>query len=681
MSAIAQTPLQDPELGEYSFFLQQRIDLYRYELNRVREQHGSLQNYANMHVFFGAHKIVGADGQDYWRFREWMPAATDLWLTTDHLKFQRWAKYKFTRVSANSHDGIPDAFHGAWELTIPASELPHGTYMELRVSDGKAIRSERRVPAFARWVEQDKVIQEQWCARLWDPPTDYTFRHDAMRSPKPFPRIYEAHVGIAQPFVGRTADSVGTYAYFTAELLPRIKASGYTVVQLMGVLEHPLYKSFGYQVSSYFAVSSRFGTVNDFKELVDTAHSLGLAVVLDIPHSHAAPNTEQGIAHYDTSPYFFAQKENQWGTVSFDYSQEMTRRFLLSNCRFWMEEFHVDGFRMDAVGNMIYTDHGFGDDFSHVGRCFYDNNSQPRLDENGVLYLSLANTMVHELAPNSLTIAEEFSGMPGMTSDPLVGGLGFDYRFAMGIPDFWAKFIKEGRTMGTLWHEMTNRRSYERTISYMECHDQCINGKDAMIWRLIGPDMYTRMSCFSDSWLSSRGIALFKLMRLLTLSTAGHGYLNFMGNEFGHPEWIDGESYAHRQWNLADEESLKYHKLWNFDKDCLHHLVAKHLSDFQHAPQWRLDHDAMRVLAFERGKLLFVFNFHETQTHEALEIYVSPGKYVEYISSDEVTYAGHGNVVRTVPAVEHFSDPQSGMAEQKISLYLPPLVALVLHRE
>lgn len=673
MPDVVMTPLQDPDLGEYSFFLQQRIALYQGELARIQEHYGSLAHYANMHEYFGAHKFVGEDGQAYWRFREWMPAAADIWLTTDHLKFQRWAKYKFVRV--------PDAPHGAWELVIPASELPHGTYLELRIANTSAPKPERRVPAFARWVEQDKCIQEQWCARLWDPPTDYVFKHDAKRDTLVFPRIYEAHVGIAQPLLGRTADSVGSYAYFTAELLPRIKASGYTVVQLMGVLEHPLYKSFGYQVSSYFAVSSRFGSVDDFKALVDTAHSLGLAVVLDIPHSHAAPNTEQGIAHYDTSPYFFAQKENQWGTLSFDYSQEMTRRFLLSNCRFWLEEFHVDGFRMDAVGNMIYTDHGFGDDFSHVGRCFYDSHGQPRLDENGVLYLSLANTLVHELAPHALTIAEEFSGMPGMTSAPLDGGLGFDYRFAMGIPDFWAKFIKEGRPMGAVWYEMTNRRSYERTISYMECHDQCINGKNAMIWRLIGTDMYEHMSCFSDSWQTSRGIALFKLMRLLTLATAGHGYLNFMGNEFGHPEWIDGEGYGHRQWNLAEVEYLKYHKLWNFDKDCLRRLVGEHLSDFQHGPQWRLDHDAMRVLAFERGNLLFVFNFHETQTHEALQFYVSPGKYVEFLSSDEDDYAGHGNVVHTMPAVEHFSDPHSGVAEQKVKMYIPPLVALVLRRE
>ncbi|MEG2172054.1 MAG: alpha-amylase family glycosyl hydrolase [Desulfovibrionaceae bacterium] len=676
MVDTAHNPLQDPELRDYRAFLERRVEIYAAELNALRALCGSLAQYADLHTHLGAHKIVGQDGREYWRFREWMPAASDIWLTTDRLKFQRWAKYKFQRGPQDF--SMPE---GVWELLVPAEEMPHGTYMELRIATAQAPRPERRVPAFARWVEQDRNIQEQWCARLWDPAAEYVFQHDAARGPVHFPRIYEAHVGIAQAFEGRSAASVGTYRHFTQHVLPRIKAGGYTVVQLMGILEHPLYKSFGYQVSSYFAVSSRFGSVNDFKELVDSAHALGLAVVLDIPHSHACPNTEQGIARYDTSAYLFAQKENQWGTLSFAYQQDMTRRFLLSNCRYWLEEFHVDGFRMDAVGNMIYTDHGFGDDFSHVGRCFYDREGQPRLDEYGILYLSLANTLVHELAPHALTIAEEFSGMPGMTSSPYEGGLGFDYRFAMGIPDFWAKFITEGRPMGTMWYEMTNRRSYERTISYMECHDQCINGKDAMIWRLIGDDMYAHMSCSSDSWKTSRGIALFKLMRLMTLSTAGHGYLNFMGNEFGHPEWIDGETYAHRQWNLTDVDSLKYQKLWNFDKACLLGLVQDKSADFQHPPQWLLNHDEHRLLAFTRGSLLFVFNFHDTQAQHALPLWVRPGKYVEIFSSDEPDYAGHGNVVITHPPLEHFSDPRSGVEMQSISLYIPPLVVLVLRRE
>jgi 1,4-alpha-glucan branching enzyme len=555
--------------------------------------------------------------------------------------------------------------------------LPHGTYYELHVASSSTGRHVTRVPAFAVWVEQNRDNENQWCARVWDPPEPYVFKHQQPQRPI-FPRIYEAHVGIARPALGKKPKQFGTYRYFAEKLLPRIRKGGYTTVQLMGIPEHPLYKSFGYQVGSYFAPSSRFGTPDDFKYLVDEAHRLGLAVILDITHSHACPNTEQGLARYDTSRYFFHKLKTQWDTVSFDYSQERTRRFLLSNCRYWLEEFKLDGFRFDAVGNMIYLDHGLNDDFSHVGRCFYGKDGQNRLDENGVLYLSLANTLTHELAPHAITIAEEFSGAPGMSCSPENAGLGFDYRFAMGLPDFWAKFIEEARPVGQMWHELNNRRHYDQTVSYTECHDQCINGDDAFIWRMIKEDMYEHMSVFSDSWKCSRGVALHKLTRFATLAAAGQGWLNFMGNEFGHPEWIDDEDYACRQWHLAETTHLKYAKLDAFDRDMLK-LVREHLEQFRRVPRFRRLHEEDRSLAFGRGSLLFIFNFHELRAQKHLELMVTPGKYTEIFSSDERAYAGYGNLSVRTPG-EHFSDPASGVFEQRIELYVPPLTGLALLR-
>ncbi len=472
---------------------------------------------------------------------------------------------------------------------------------------------------------------------------------------------------------------VGTFSDFTKHILPRIKASGYTHVQLMGVLEHPLYKSFGYQVSSYFAPSSRFGTVYDFQELVDTAHGLGIRVIVDIPHSHACPNTEEGIAKYDGTPFFFSAKENQWGTLSFDYSQDMTRRFLLSNCRYWLEEFRIDGFRFDAVGNMLYKDHGHDDDFSHVGRCFYGKDGKERADTFGQLYLALVNTLIRHMAPHAISIAEEFSGMPGLTCAPERGGFGFDYRFAMGIPDYWENYIKDEdkRHMGPLWYEMTNHRPYDNTISYVECHDQCINGHDAMIWRIIGDAMYTGMTVFQESWNISRGIALYKLMRSITLCTAHYGYLNFMGAEFGHPEWLDEMTNGHRQWHLADDTTLRYTRLAAFDKACMFDIVEKYLDDFRCQPLFRHVHEENRTLAFERGRLLMVYNFHEVESQGHLELLVTPGKYVGILSSDEKNFGGHGNVL---PGTEHFSCAESGIETQAITVYIPPMTTLVLLR-
>lgn len=676
---IPQNPLEDPALEAYRDFLLRRSRRFTEELDRINAQYGSLRAYADLHKNLGVHRVTTATGQTRWRVREYMPCAETVWLTTDRLNFQRHADYRFTRLE-----------NDIFELNLPEEALSHGVYMELRVL-GRNARPEtagpwsanpplRRVPAFAQWVEQDQVMPAQWCARLWAPDTAYCFRHRRPRA-QVFPRIYEAHVGMAQPALTHKGESVGSYTDFTGMILPRIKADGYTAVQLMGILEHPLYRSFGYQVSSYFAPSSRYGTPDQFKELVDTAHGLGLAVILDITHGHACPNTEQGLARYDGSTYFFNEKYNQWGTPSFDYSQEMTRRFLLSNCRYWLEEYRVDGFRFDAVGNMLYRDHGVDDDFSHVGRCFYGKDGLPRADEPGELYLCLANALIHELAPQSVSIAEEFSGMPGLTCPPAQGGLGFDYRFAMGIPDYWGKFIEAPRDMGSLWHEMTNHRPYDRTISYVECHDQCINGDDAMIWRILGADMYDSMSVLTDNWKVSRGLAFYRLMRLITLATADAGYLNFMGNEFGHPEWLDAEAYAHRQWHLAERADLKYAQLAAWDKAQLQSLVAAHLEDFQQAPLFRFIHEDKRLLAFERGRLLFAFNFHDLDAQSDLTFAVTPGKYVELLSSDETRFAGHGNLAAAKPPVEHFTRVLPQRPEQDVSLYLPPLVALVLRRE
>lgn len=669
-------PLEDPALEPYRQFLYGRAGRFADEKKRIEEHYGSLRAYASIHKDLGPHLIDGNDGE-FWRWREYMPHAEALWLTTAKLNFQRFASHRFKNIG-----------NGYFELILPKADLPHGEYVELRVrpyghasdNSGETCPPLRRVPAFAQWVEQDKNVPTQWCARIWAPETPYEFKH---RRPGclAFPRIYEAHVGMAQPSLAHQGKSVGTYEYFRRFILPRIRDCGYTAVQLMGILEHPLYRSFGYQVSSYFAPSSRYGNPDDFKALVDEAHGLGLAIILDITHGHAAANTEQGLAGYDGSNYFFSRKMNQWGTPSFDYSNEMTRRFLLSNCRYWQEEFRVDGFRFDAVGNMLYLDHGVDDDFSHVGRCFYGKSGEPREDVNGEMYLCLANALIHELEHSAITIAEEFSGMPGLTCQPDVGGLGFDYRFAMGIPDFWAKAIERPGNMGGMWYEMTNHRPYDRTISYVECHDQCINGDDAMIWRLLGDDMYSYMSVFNDSWNVSRGLAFFRLMRLLTLSSADAGYLNFMGNEFGHPEWLDAEEHAHRQWHLADQPDLKYSGLAAWDKAQLKDMVARHLADFQKNPLFRFIHEDWRILAFERGRLLFVFNFHETEAREGLLFAVTPGKYVEILSSDEKRFAGHGNLQIAIPPLEHFTIPLSYRPEQDIELYMPPMVALVLYRE
>ncbi len=660
------SPLQDIELINYYTILKDEQFAYIKELDRIRFLHKSLQNYANLHTELGI-QYRYENKIEYWHCREYAPDATELYIVYDADNQGNWKSFKYE----------PEE-NGFWSVKVPYDCFFHGMFHEIHLY-GKYLEGKQiRVPAFANWVEQNKDNENQWCARFWHVENVYRFKHPHQSHENPI--IYEAHVGIAKHNLdedSQTERGFGSYKYFTNTLLPKIKEAGFNTIQLMGIPEHPLYKSFGYQVSSYFAPSHRFGTLNEFKELVDTAHGMGISILLDIVHSHSTPNTEQGLVQYDTGDYLFcSDRKTQWGTTFFDYSKEITRKFLLSNCRYWMEEFNIDGFRFDAVGSMIFNDEGFSDDFSHVNACFYTNDSQPRRNKNGILYLQLANTLIHEIYEQSITIAEEFSGTPGITSPCDMAGLGFDYRFAMGIPDLWAKYIEDPLPMGKIWHECTNHRSYDKTISYVECHDQCINGEDAMIWRIIGDDMYFHMSPFNESWNVSRGVALTKLMKLVVFMSADKGYMSFMGNEFGHPEWIDADVNPYRQWHLVEDSLLHYAGIALFNKD-MFALEDKKL--FTQIPRLLYIHEESRIICFERNNLLCALSFHETEAAR-VKFSLPAGKYREIFSSDEIKYSGHANLT-TADSLEHFTSASSGTYEQEIEIYLPPLTALILRKE
>jgi 1,4-alpha-glucan branching enzyme len=518
-------------------------------------------------------------------------------------------------------------------------------------------------------------------AQVWQPPSAYRWRHDAFKRKKSPPLVYEVHPGMAQ-----AEEKVGTWQEFTERILPRIAAAGYNTIQLMAVQEHPYYGSFGYQVSSFFAASSRFGTPEDLKGLVDAAHGAGIAVVMDLVHSHAVSNEVEGLSRYDgTLHQFFHDlprgRHTAWDSRCFDYGKIQVLHFLLSNCRFWLDEYRVDGFRFDGVTSMLYLDHGLGRDFLSYADYFGDN-----VDEDALTYLALASRLVHQVRPDALTIAEDVSGMPGLAAPESAGGSGFDYRFAMGVPDYWIKLVKEvpdeGWPMGRLWYELTNRRADEKTISYAESHDQALVGDQSLIFRMIGEDMYGHMREGDPHWRVDRGIALHKLIRLITIATAGSGYLNFMGNEFGHPEWIDfpregngwSHAFARRQWNLVDDPTLKYRRLAAFDRDML--ALVKRFQLLRTAgPQLLHEHGEDKIIAFSRGRLVFAFNFHPDRSPFGYRIAAPPGKYRMVLDSDSADYGGFG---RLTPGQEHFTLSEG--ARDVLSLYLPTRTALVLQQ-
>ncbi|MFH1993925.1 MAG: alpha amylase C-terminal domain-containing protein [Pseudomonadota bacterium] len=655
----------DPLLRPYENILRRRLERIRNTENRLTQQKMSLADFAAGHEYYGLHF---RDSQ--WIFREWAPNATAIYLIGDMTDWTENKKFAMERIDKE----------GGWELRMPAATMDHGDLFRLSIHwpGGKG----DRIPVYARRVVQDPQTLI-FNAQVWYPASPYRWQHADFRRPPDAVFVYEAHVGMAQQ-----EERVGTYQEFTEKIIPRIVAAGYNMLQLMAIQQHPYYGSFGYHVSNFFAASSRFGTPEDLKALIDSAHAAGLAVIMDLVHSHAVRNEFEGLSLFDGTPYQFFHEgprgyHEAWDSRCFDYSKYQVLHFLLSNCRFWLDEYRVDGFRFDGITSMLYDHHGLGKAFTSYEDYFDDS-----VDEEALTYLALANRLIHQVRPDAVTIAEDVSGMPGLAVPILKGGIGFDYRFAMGVPDYWIRLTKEipdeHWPMAHLWFELTNRRQDEKTISYAESHDQALVGDQTLIFRMIGTDIYDHMHRDDPNLRVDRGMALHKMIRLITLACAGNGYLNFMGNEFGHPEWIDfprkenawSYRFARRQWQLVDHPDLKYQFLARFDRDML--ALAKRFRVLESkGPDFLYEHSDDKVIAFMRAGLVFVFNFHAARSYVDYGFMVPPGKYRMILDSDNRPCGGQG---RLQPDQHHFTRPDTdGNRNQHfISLYLPTRTALVL---
>lgn len=625
---------------------------------------GSLSDFANGHHWYGLH-----DGGKKWIIREHAPNAVSVYLTGAFSGWKKDEHYRFSEL-----DG------GDWVLEPDKKLLKHGDLYKLLISWKEG--SGERIPAYAGRVVQDPVTKI-FSAQVWKPNRPYIRKHLSPSSPSSL-LIYEAHTGMAVE-----EEKTGSYREFTKHVLPRIKTLGYNTVQLMAVQEHPFYGSFGYHVSSFFAPSSRFGTPDELKELIDTAHSMGLRVIMDLVHSHSVKNTNEGLGMQDGNPglYFHTGARRNhvaWDSLCFDYGSPYVIHFLLSNCKYWIEEYGFDGFRFDGVTSMIYFDHGLGRNFTSYDQ-YFDGNE----DGDAITYLTLANKMIHEISPDAVTIAEEMSGMPGIAAPVNTGGTGFDYRLAMGVPDIWIKVVKEipdeKWDLGYLVHELTQHRPEEKVVSYCESHDQALVGDKTLIFRLADAEMYTSMSVTTPSLVIDRAVALHKMIRLFTFSAAAGGYLNFMGNEFGHPEWIDfpregngwSYKYARRQWSLAENRLLRYHQLNNFDRAMIEAGKSAGIPG-DHNVHTITVNEADKVIAYSRGDLLFVMNFHPVKSFTGYGI-PAKGKFRIILSSDDSSFGGQD---RIDTGITYMSAPLHGKytvtAEQQIKLYLPSRTAIVL---
>lgn len=661
---------QDPWLLPFENQIQERILHTRNKIAELTQTStGSLSDFAVGHHYYGLHQTSQG-----WLLREMLPNAHDVYLIGD---FNAWEKKEEWKLKCINQAGD-------WEIRIDTSRIHHGDKYKLFVKwDGGY---GERIPAYARYVVQDAATCI-FSAQVWAPEKPFTFKHNRIPPLEEPLLIYECHIGMSGE-----AERVHTYNEFRLQVLPRIVKAGYNAIQIMGIQEHPYYGSFGYHVSNFFAPSSRFGTPDELKELIDDAHGMGLRVIMDLVHSHAAKNEIEGPGCYDGTRTLFFHEGNRglhpsWDSLCFNYGRTNVMLFLLSNCKYWMEEFGMDGFRFDGVSSMIYFDHGLNRHFNNYADYFNGN-----ADLDALSYLTIANELIHQINPDAITIAEEVSGMPGIATTTQNGGIGFNYRMAMNIPDFWIKLIKEQAdeywTPEEIWHQLTNRRSEEKTISYAESHDQALVGDKTLIFRLIDSDMYWHMAKDKHSYRVDRGMALIKLIKLATLSTINGGFLNFMGNEFGHPEWIDfprqgndwSYLYARRQWHLVDDPFLRYGQLAEFDHDIINMTKTVYPHFEQLLLRLLVVHNENQILCFERGSLLFVFNFHPDKSYTDYPLSVSGGKYKVILNTDNIKYGGFG---LSDDSVEHFTIPDYDDAGKLsgthyLNIYIPSRTAQIL---
>ena len=660
----------DPWLEPFSAAIEGR---HQYVLNKELELTNggktTLSDFATGHLYFGLHRT-----RKGWVFREWAPNAKDIYLIGDFNNWQVKPEYRLHKVRRSN---------GVWEVELKSEAMKHGDLYKMKVTweGGEG----ERIPAYANRVVQDEATKI-FSAQVWAPEKPYKFRKKVFRAKTDPLLIYECHVGMSQ-----NEEKVGTYNEFRENVLPRVAAAGYNCIQVMAIQEHPYYGSFGYHVSSFFAPSSRFGTPDELKELIDTAHRMGIAVIMDIVHSHAVKNENEGLGNLagDPNQYFYEggrREHPAWDSLCFDYGKNEVLHFLLSNCKYWMEEFRFDGFRFDGVTSMLYYSHGLGEAF-----CNYNDYYNGHQDDNAICYLTLANKLIHEINSKAITIAEEVSGMPGLAAPIENGGYGFDYRMAMNVPDYWIKTIKEKidedwKPSSMFW-EVTNRRADEKTISYAESHDQALVGDKTIIFRLIDADMYWHFKKGDENYMAHRGIALHKMIRLLTASTINGGYLNFMGNEFGHPEWIDfpreGNGWSHkharRQWDLVDNKELCYHYLGDFDKEMIH--LLRSVKDLQDTPVIEIWHnDGDQVLAYRRKNLIFVFNFHPNKSFTDYGFLVPTGAYDVVLNTDNPDFGGFGSSDDSIRHFTNFDPLYKKDKKEWLKLYIPARSAVVLKK-
>lgn len=555
---------------------------------------------------------------------------------------------------------------GIWEIFIPGLAIDTCYKYEIKTSedvilykaDPYALRSELRPHTASRVYTEEGY---KWHDKRWiEKREKKTWHREAMA-------IYELHIGSWKKHLdGRFYN----YRDLADDLVSYIKEMGYTHVELLGVLEHPFDGSWGYQVTGYFAPTSRYGTPDDFKYFVDVMHRNQIGVLLDWVPAHF-PKDAFGLEKFDGTAlyeHFLPEQANhpQWGTLIFNYGRTEVKLFLMNSALSWFERYHIDGLRVDAVASMLYLD------FGRESGQYIPNKDGGRENLEAVAFLKELNTVVYDQFKGAMMIAEESTDWPGVTHPVEQGGLGFGFKWNMGWMNDYLRYMQTDPLYRKYEH---NKITFSLMYAFNEnfilplSHDEVVHGKSPMIYKMPG-----------DEWQK------FANLR----ACYGYMYMHpgkkmlFMGNEFGQTnEWTEKEEL---KWGLLQYES--HRQMQQFVKD-LNSFYRKYkclweLDDTYDGFEWiDCDNKDQSIIAFIRkGKkkedeLVIVINFTPV-VYQAYKVGVpETGDYEEVLNSDHLCYGGSGVLNHIVSSID---EPWQKMT-QHISIHIPPLGMAVFKKK
>jgi 1,4-alpha-glucan branching enzyme len=607
----------------------------------------------------GAHR-QRVDGVTGVHFAVWAPNAADVSVIGD---FNGWnpASHPMKNLGAS----------GIWETFVP--DVGDGARYKYEIRsrvDGARLQ---KTDPFGFFFESDA----SGAAIVWDL-NRYAWRDgewmEARRQnngwlDRPM-SIYEVHLGSWKRAPER-GNAFLTYRELAAQLVPYVKEMGYTHIELLPVMEHPFAGSWGYQVTGFFAPTSRFGPPEDFKAFVDECHLAGIGVILDWVPGHF-PKDAHGLARFDGTALYEHEDSRQgehreWGTLVFNYGRHEVRAFLLSSALFWLDEYHADGIRVDAVASMLYLD------YSRKDGEWLPNQYGGRENLDAMEFLRQMNVQTHAQFPGTITAAEESTAWPGVTRPVHLGGLGFTYKWNMGWMHDMLEYAGKDPVYRRYAHnDLTFSLLYAFTENFVLpfSHDEVVHGKRAMLDKMPG-----------DVWQKRATLrALFGYMY-------GHPgkKLMFMGDEFG--QWREWDHDQSLDWHLLYDEGHAGIQQWVRDLNhCLQQQPALHQVDFEYTGFEWLDCSDFEgsVVSFVRRAhdrtdfVVVVANFTPVPRLEYIVGVPEAGRYVELLNSDSAIYGGsnlgNGGTLETAP------EPAHGRPH-RLSLTLPPLACLILKRQ